>query len=51
LGKLEGSTEDAPYFQRRLARTQARRGSSYADALQRRKTSDMMQDYGKDHQS
>lgn len=45
LGKLEGATEDAPYFQRRLARTQARRGSSYADQMHRRKTSDMIQDY------
>ena len=46
MGKLEGSTEDAPYFQRRLARTQARRGSSYADQMHRRKASDMLNDYG-----
>lgn len=45
LGKLEGATEDAPYFQRRLARTQARRGSSYADQMHRRKASDMLADY------
>ena len=35
-----GATEDAPYFQRRLA-TQGRRGNSYADTMAKRNTSEV----------
>lgn len=45
LAKLEGATDDAPYFSKRLAK-QGRRGSSYAE---KRKTSPTQYDESAEH--
>ena len=50
--KLEAcANDDAPYFHKRLARTQGRRGSSYVDTMAKRKTGGSeVNDYGIDAQ-